>query len=603
MPRQKHIILNAAAAAALLLAACLQACHPEDRTDGTDTASPAPILFTGHADAVTRTAEDGTWDAEEQIRVIAYPTADEASLAQLPTYIYKGTSADGKSCTFAPADKANTAYYPKDNTPATVVAYAPRDVKFLSQAVADYNPYADEFIPGKGKLYFDLGIQQDFITTEAVTDTRKTNPVTSLQFKHRMMKLTVKVEKDGNSAATVPDWNGILSISGINLTGVYDLFSGEWEFKELSGTMNGVGLSASQFSYMFFPTPAGRTLTFWVEDINNKRYTADLTLPHALEEGINYELTFKMGAKSSITLTGNTLQWNDGGTASLITENTTNTLTIHNLEELKAFRDAVNNNTSLYNVPGKTIRLAADIDMTTPGDDPNWEPMGTSSNYFFADFDGMGHTITGMKAGSASGYAGFFMRITAGSVKNLILKDAVVKGRCAGTLAGEALNVTITRCAAVNTKVITTGSYAGGLIGDSSGNELYGCYATGEVNSQSSKNEIYLGGLAGFIINGTIESCYADCTVQAVSATSYAYDSFYNYVSAESPTLTACASTGEQGADNMSEITAGNASKCTYEASPETIRKVVAGRNNEYIHYWSNKLNAAGTGPALRFEK
>ena len=602
MPRQKHIILNAAAAAALLLAACLQACHPEDRTDGTDTASPAPILFTGHADAVTRTAADGTWDAEEQIRVIAYPTADEASLTELPTYLYKGTSADGKSCTFAPTDKANTAYYPKDNTPVTVVAYAPWDAKFLNEAVENHLNGADEFIPGKGKLYFDLGIQQDFITTEAVTDTRKTNPVTSLQFKHKMMRLTVKVQKNENSAATVGDWDGTFYIDGLKHCGSYDLLSGEWEFPESTYINGDEDPGASQFSYMFFPTPAGRTLTFTVWDTNIKEYTADLTLPHALEEGVHYELTFKMGAKSSITLTGNTLKWNDGGTASLITENTTNTLTIHNLEELKALRDAVNNGTSPHNVTGKTIRLAADIDMTTPGDTPNWKPMGIYSYPFVANFDGMGHTITGMKVNGPGDDAGFFGCIDGSSVKNLILKDAVVKGTYAGTLAGNAKNATITRCAAVNTKVTTTYYLAGGLIENLLNSKLCGCYATGKVNSQSAENAVGLAGLVSTVRGGTLESCYADCKVEEVSTTRYMYDGFFNYVTSTAYSMTACASTQQQGADNIDEYSAGDPTKCTYEASPETIRKVVAGKNNEYIHYWSTKPNAAGTGPALRFE-
>ena len=63
-------------------------------------------------------------------------------------------------------------------------------------------------------------------------------------------------------------------------------------------------------------------------------------------------------------------------------------LGISNLEELKEFRDSVNNGS----LKGVTARLVADIDISNEA----WKPIGNISNPFYGTFEGNGHTIKGL---------------------------------------------------------------------------------------------------------------------------------------------------------------------------------------------------------------
>lgn len=106
---------------------------------------------------------------------------------------------------------------------------------------------------------------------------------------------------------------------------------------------------------------------------------------------------------------------------------TTTELIINTYEELKTFRDNVNNETNT----AKTVKLGADIDMN--GDD--WTPIGFNNGNgtiktFSGTFDGQGHVISNMKINITAGidnlYFGLFGYGESLYINNLILDNPII---------------------------------------------------------------------------------------------------------------------------------------------------------------------------------
>ena len=110
------------------------------------------------------------------------------------------------------------------------------------------------------------------------------------------------------------------------------------------------------------------------------------------------------------------------------------TLYIANLDDLKAFRDAVNNGTNYY--AGVNVYLAADIDMTGE----NWVGIGSmnAEHGFMGNFDGQGYKIKNLTITNPTldsdgyVYAGLF-GVTEGTdqnnqntIKNLIIENVTI---------------------------------------------------------------------------------------------------------------------------------------------------------------------------------
>ena len=79
------------------------------------------------------------------------------------------------------------------------------------------------------------------------------------------------------------------------------------------------------------------------------------------------------------------------------------------------------------------FKLMADINLTDFLEDENptqgWMPIGTSQSYFKGIFDGNGKTISGLWiARDTEDYVGLFGYCYEAVIKNLTIKDAVIKG-------------------------------------------------------------------------------------------------------------------------------------------------------------------------------
>ena len=173
-------------------------------------------------------------------------------------------------------------------------------------------------------------------------------------------------------------------------------------------------------------------------------------------------------------------------------------------------KDADNNSIAAVNFSGKTIKLAADIDLNNQV----WTPIGTQGNPFKGVFDGGQHSVANLKLentdDSGSAMIGLFGNINSGTVSNLTVSGEVSEGgiACDGGITGNAASATIVNCISSVKIIDTMGSYIGGIAGNISGNTtIKNCFYTGEM---SGVELTCAGGIVGQIEgSGKVQNSYA----------------------------------------------------------------------------------------------
>lgn len=165
---------------------------------------------------------------------------------------------------------------------------------------------------------------------------------------------------------------------------------------------------------------------------------------------------------------------------------------ISTVEELKAFRDAVNGGNQFA---GKTVKLAADLDLSG---EENWTPIGNLVAYptqsFNGVFDGDGHKISNVTVVDNTpnhAVAGLFGSIVNGTIKNLTVEN-------------------------VN---LTSSHYAGGIVAYTSNKPIIeNCHVIGgtitsvpELVGNAYDNGDKVGGIMGYATAGsTINNCMVE---------------------------------------------------------------------------------------------
>ena len=193
--------------------------------------------------------------------------------------------------------------------------------------------------------------------------------------------------------------------------------------------------------------------------------------------------------------------------------NDTETVEIGTVEQLKAFRDAVNNKNTYA---GKTVKLTADLDLSG---ESNWTPIGDVNAYpsksFNGTFDGDGHTISNVTSSDntpGETVAGLFGSVVNGTIKNLTVKNVNISSShyAGGIVAYTSNSPTIENCKVIggtikSTPVIDNGSYdhgnqAGGIMGyATAGSTINNCWVE-NVTITAYRD---LGGIVG-CSNGTV---------------------------------------------------------------------------------------------------
>jgi filamentous hemagglutinin family protein len=151
--------------------------------------------------------------------------------------------------------------------------------------------------------------------------------------------------------------------------------------------------------------------------------------------------------------------------------------------------------------------LGTDIDATATS---GWNagagflPVGSNSTPFKGNFDGLGHTITGLTINRATDFVGLFGATSNANLRNIGLSAVNITGKGnVGALVGQNANSIISNVYATGT-VIGSNNNVGGLVGDNSGT-ISSAYAT--VNTTGNSNN-RVGGLVGNN-TGMITNAYA----------------------------------------------------------------------------------------------
>lgn len=157
--------------------------------------------------------------------------------------------------------------------------------------------------------------------------------------------------------------------------------------------------------------------------------------------------------------------------------------------------------------------LMDNIDMK----DAEWTPIGTADKPFSGNFDGNGHTISGLNYSGE--YAGLFGYINNGTISNIKLADSsFANGTASGGICAVNNGGTIENCAVDN--VAVRGGTAGGICGQNSG-AITDCFFSGNVSSDGKSGGIcgsnsgtirstvslYAGAAVGENTNGSITNC------------------------------------------------------------------------------------------------
>ena len=126
-------------------------------------------------------------------------------------------------------------------------------------------------------------------------------------------------------------------------------------------------------------------------------------------------------------------------------------------------------NNSISEFPDTYFKLGDDIAYTHGESDTeeNYTAIGNESNAFCGNFDGDGHTISGIRIYRIGGqYQGLFGRVYGATVKNIILNDARITGKNnVGGISGQINgNSTIENCLVINTSIISGAISNGGAV-------------------------------------------------------------------------------------------------------------------------------------------
>ena len=180
---------------------------------------------------------------------------------------------------------------------------------------------------------------------------------------------------------------------------------------------------------------------------------------------------------------------------------------INNCAQLAYLAQQVNDG---YSYENTYFKLTDDLNLAGK----KWTPIGAEySKPFKGKFDGNNHEIFGLKVEIDDWNVGLFGCINSGSVKNVRICSGLVKtsGSCAGGIVGDLYNSTMENCtASVN---VSGSGNVGGLAGNISGSTVSNChFLSGEIVGY-----VYVGGIVGHVQNSdksTVKDCSANASVK-----------------------------------------------------------------------------------------
>ena len=212
-----------------------------------------------------------------------------------------------------------------------------------------------------------------------------------------------------------------------------------------------------------------------------------------------------------------------------------------------------------YPCSGK-YRLTADIDLSKEFD--AWIPIGGSFNPFTGEFDGDGHTISGLYISNKNAInQGLFGEISGNAVIENLTVQGYVKGKeSIGGIVGFCRYGTFRNC---ESRVTLEGDKAvGGIAGSTVKSYITDCNYTGSLNGK-----IFTGGITGICKEVTLQNCTGQAYVSGMLDTGGIAGN-----SADSSCFTGCVFKGKVSGNDYTGGIAGlcirsTIQNCTNEAS------------------------------------
>ena len=231
---------------------------------------------------------------------------------------------------------------------------------------------------------------------------------------------------------------------------------------------------------------------------------------------------------------------------------------------------------------GKYFELGADI--TYDGTENNYTAIGTEAHKSSVNFDGKGHTISGININTGSEYQGVFGFAAYCTIQNLTLANSTItNGGYSGGIFGFGEGVTVSNCHVANTVTLhATGIDLGGIGGFAMYNStIKGCTSAatlsfkwnydnggimGDINGGTLKDCLYLGPKFDTDRNGAILGCITqnDPTITNSYHTAYgmkatrhldAYNTNFAVATTDKPEGASATATATYGSDSYTGIT------------------------------------------------
>ncbi|TVR39358.1 MAG: hypothetical protein EA394_09665 [Bacteroidia bacterium] len=141
-----------------------------------------------------------------------------------------------------------------------------------------------------------------------------------------------------------------------------------------------------------------------------------------------------------------------------------------------------------------------DLDVHPWNQGAGWVPIGGNDDPFGGSYDGNGNLITNLFIHRPStNMVGLFGHTSAATIKNLMIKDAVVNGnRFVGGLVGDATNESHIEHVYIENIMLTVNHrHGGGLLGRAMESTVFRCYSTGSLQRGELWDWNSIGGLIG----------------------------------------------------------------------------------------------------------
>ena len=229
-------------------------------------------------------------------------------------------------------------------------------------------------------------------------------------------------------------------------------------------------------------------------------------------------------AKAHFSLYGDMLGGQRYGNGTVNITNCDTDIIIYTKEQLAALAKNVNSGTGYSKYQ---FKLGADIDLNNE----TWTPIGTSDKAFQGNFDGNGHTISNLKAGTSSqNDVGLFGFTTNGTIKNIHIHNAQIKGYLdVGVVAGTPYTTKYSNIKVTGLIKVDGFSYVGGMFGKNVYANLTdltidadeGSYvkAYSVEGSTGTAYNTYVGGVIGFIGEGTHKLSNVESNINVIGST------------------------------------------------------------------------------------